>query len=416
MRVYLDNSATTAMAREVIEAMLPYFSEEMGNAQSVHSFGQRAKAAVEKARREVAALINAAPNEIVFVGGGTEADNFAIRGIAEAHRKSGNHIITTKIEHPAVLATCEALERTGFRVTYLPVSAGGLVSLDDVRGAIGEGTTLVSVMHANNETGTIQPIEEIAGIVTAARASGLKHLHFHTDAVQSVGKIPVDVKRLGVDLLSLSGHKLHGPKGVGAIFIRKGTRLTKLLYGGHHERDRRAGTENVPAIVGLGRAAEVARIQLQERAARMRELRDHLEQQLLARVLHSRINGDPISRVPNISNMSFQAVDGESLLIALDLKGIAVSTGSACSSGSLEPSHVLSALGLTREEVRGSLRFSLSAYTTRDEIDYVVAALEETVARLRQMLPPDEYAASELNSKRIRLTAEDAEERREELV
>jgi cysteine desulfurase len=396
MRVYLDNSATTAMAHEVIEAMMPYFSEEMGNAQSVHSFGQRAKAAVEKARREVAALINAAPNEIVFVAGGTEADNFAIRGIAEAHSKSGNHIITTKIEHPAVLATCEALEQAGFRVTYLPVSTSGLVSPDDVRGAVGKDTILISVMHANNETGTIQPVEEIAGIVAEARARGLKRLHFHTDAVQSVGKVPVDVKRLGVDLLSLSGHKLHGPKGVGALFIRKGTRLTKLIYGGHHERDRRAGTENVPAIVGLGRAAGLARIQLEERAARMRELRDQLEQQLRARIQDLRINGDAIRRVPNVSNMSFQGVDGESLLIALDLKGIAVSTGSACASGSLEPSHVLTALGLAREEVRGSLRFSLSAYTTRDEIDYVIAALEETVGRLRQMLPTDEQATPQL--------------------
>jgi cysteine desulfurase len=396
MRVYLDNSATTAMAHEVIEAMLPYFSEEMGNAQSVHSFGQRAKAAVEKARREVAALINAAPNEIVFVGGGTEADNFAIRGIAESHRKSGNHIITTKIEHPAVLATCEALEQMGFRVTYLPVSTSGIVCADDVRSAIEEDTILVSIMHANNETGTIQPVEEIAGIVAEARARGLKRLHFHADAVQSVGKLPIDVKQMGVDLLSLSGHKFHGPKGVGALFVRKGTRLTKLLYGGHHERDRRAGTENVPAIVGLGRAAELARNQLDERAARMRELRDHLEQQLRERVQDFRINGDAVRRVPNISNLSFQGVDGESLLIALDLKGIAVSTGSACASGSVEPSHVLTALGLAREEVRGSLRFSLSAYTTRDEIDYVVAALEETVKRLRRMLPTDEESASRL--------------------
>jgi cysteine desulfurase len=396
MRVYLDNSATTAMAPEAVEAMLPYFSEEMGNAQSVHSFGQRAKAAVEKARREVASLINAAPNEIVFVGGGTEADNFAIRGIAEAHRKSGNHIITTKIEHPAVLATCEALEQMGFRVTYLPVSAGGLVGLDDVRNAIGEDTILVSIMHANNETGTIQPVEEIAGVIAEARARGLKRLHFHADAVQSVGKVPVDVKRMGVDLLSLSGHKFHGPKGIGALFVRKGTRLTKLIYGGHHERDRRAGTENVPAIVGLGRAAELARVHLEERAARMHELRDHLEQKLRERAQHLRINGDAVRRIPNISNLSFQGVDGESLLIALDLKGIAVSTGSACASGSVEPSHVLTALGLAREEVRGSLRFSLSAYTTREEIDYVITALEETVKRLREMLPADEQAESQL--------------------
>ena len=396
MQVYLDNSATTAMAREVIAVMLPYFADEMGNAQSVHSFGQRAKAAVEKARREVASLINAAPTEIVFVAGGTEADNFALRGIAEAHRASGNHIITTRIEHPAVLATCEALERAGFRVTYLPVSASGLVSVDDVRSAIDENTILVSVMHANNETGTIQPVEEIASVIAEARARGLKHLHFHTDAVQSVGKIPVDVKRLGVDLLSLSGHKIHGPKGIGALFIRKGTRLSKLLYGGHHERDRRAGTENVPAIVGLGRAATLACNQLEERRSRMAELRDYLEEQIRARIQNVTANGDANARVPNISNLSFQGVDGESVLIALDLKGIAVSTGSACASGSLEPSHVLAALGLAREQLRGSLRFSLSAYTTRDEIDYTVAALEETVERLRQMLPADEQAAQQL--------------------
>ena len=390
MKVYLDNSATTAMAAEVIEAMLPYFSDEMGNAQSVHSFGQRAKAAVEKARREVAALINAAPLEIVFVSGGTEADNLAIRGIAEAHRDHGRHIITTKIEHPAVLATCEALEASGYRVTYLPVSRTGIVSADDVRQAIGDETILISVMLANNETGTIQPIEEISTLVNQARSRGLKHLHLHTDAVQAVGKVAVDVDRLGVDLLSLSGHKIHGPKGIGALYVRKGTRLAKLLYGGHHERDRRAGTENVPGIAGLGRAAELARTQLDERINRMRALRDYLEQQLLSRFNGVRINGDIQQRVPNVSNLSFDGIDGESLLIALDLKGIAVSTGSACASGSLEPSHVLQAIGLSRDEVRGSLRFSLGAYTTREEIDYAISVLVDTVSRLRDMIPTDE--------------------------
>lgn len=389
MRVYLDNSATTAMTPEVIEAMLPYFSEEMGNAQSVHSFGQRAKAGVEKSRRQVAALINAAPTEIVFLSGGTEADNLAIRGIAEAHGQHGRHIITTVIEHPAVLATCDALDRAGFRVTHLPVSRNGLVSIDDVREAVTDDTILISVMLANNETGTIQPIEEIAGVVADARTRGLSHLHLHTDAVQGVGKIPIDVKRLGIDLLSLSAHKIHGPKGNGALFVRKGTRLTKLLYGGHHERDRRAGTENVPGIVGFGRAAEMARFQLDERMTRMRELRDYLERCVMSLIPDVRINGDRERRVPNISNLSFEGVDGESLLIALDLKGIAVSTGSACASGSLEPSHVLQALGLSREEVRGSLRFSLSAYTTRNEIDYAVSVLEETVARLREMIPAE---------------------------
>jgi len=395
MKVYLDNSATTAMAAEVIEAMLPYFSDEMGNAQSVHSFGQRAKAAVEKARREVAALINAPPAEIVFVSGGTEADNLAVRGIAEAHRDYGRHIITTKIEHPAVLATCESLEGAGYRVTYLPVSRGGLVSIRDVRKAISDDTILISVMLANNETGTIQPIEEIAGVVAEARARGLDHLHFHTDAVQAIGKISVDVNRLGVDLLSLSGHKIHGPKGIGALYVRKGTRLTKLLHGGHHERDRRAGTENVPGIVGLGKAAELARTQLDERIKRMRKLRDYLEQQMISRFPDVRVNGDGQQRVPNVSNVTFGGIDGESLLIALDLKGIAVSTGSACASGSLEPSHVLQALGLMRDEVRGSLRFSLGAYTTQQEIDYAVSVLSQTVARLREMIPADETESVE---------------------
>jgi cysteine desulfurase len=396
MRVYLDNSATTAMASEVIEEMLRYFSDEMGNAQSVHSFGQRAKAAVEKARRDVAALINAAPAEIVFESGGTEADNHAIRGIAEAHGDYGRHIITTKIEHPAVLATCEALEAGGYRVTYIPVSRNGIVNIEHVRQAICDDTVLISVMLANNETGTIQPIEEIAALVSNARAQGLDHLHFHTDAVQAAGKAPVDVKRLGVDLLSLSGHKIHGPKGIGALYVRKGTRLGKLLYGGHHERDRRAGTENVPGIVGLGRAAELARTQLDERISRMRDLRDYLEQQVRSRFAGVRVNGDKQHRVPNVSNLSFEGIDGESLLIALDLKGIAVSTGSACASGSLEPSHVLQALGLTREEIRGSLRFSLGAYTTREEIDYAISVLAETVTRLREMIPADEPDTAKL--------------------
>jgi cysteine desulfurase len=394
MRVYLDNSATTAVAHEVIEAMLPYFSEDMGNAQSVHWFGQRARAAIETARRQVAALIGAAPAEIVFLSGGTEADNFAIRGIAEAHCQHGRHIITTSIEHPAVLATCEALASLGFSVTYLPVSQTGLVSAEDVRRCLTDQTILISVMHANNETGVIQPIEEIARVVAQERAAGRNHLHFHTDAVQSVGKLPIDVKRLGVDLLSLSGHKIHGPKGVGALYIRKGTRIARLIHGGNHERGRRAGTENVPGIVGLGRAAELARVQLDERIARMRQLRDYLEREVMARIPNVQVNGDPQRRVPNISNLSFDGVDGESLLIALDLKGVAVSTGSACSSGSLEPSHVLTAMGLPRQRIRASLRFSLSAYTTRDEIDYAVSALEEVVTRLRQIQPESEQSVA----------------------
>jgi cysteine desulfurase len=393
MKVYLDNSATTATAPEVIEAMLPYFAEEIGNAQSVHSFGQRAKSAVENARREVANLISAAQAEIVFLSGGTEADNLAIKGIAEAHGDHGRHIITTRIEHPAVLATCAALETVGYRVSYLPVARSGIVSIGDVCEALSDDTILISVMLANNETGTIQPIEEIAVVVAEARSRGLNHLHLHSDAVQAVGKIPVDVKQLGVDLLSLSSHKIHGPKGVGALYVRKGTRLGKLLYGGHHERDRRAGTENVPGIVGLGRAADLARTHLDERGGRMRALRDHLEHEVISRFPDVRVNGDREQRVPNVSNLSFDGVDGESLLISLDLSGIAVSTGSACASGSLEPSHVLQALGLTRDEVRGSLRISLGAYTTREEIDYAVSVLAQTVSRLRAMLPADQSEA-----------------------
>jgi cysteine desulfurase len=389
MKIYLDNSATTVVAQEVIEAILPYFTNDFGNAQSVHAFGQEAKSAVEQARRQVAAMIHATPAEVVFVSGGTEADNLAIRGIAEAHKANGRHIITTKIEHPAVLAMCEALEQRGYRVTYLPVNDKGLVSLSQLGEAICDETILISIMHANNETGTIQPLEEIAEVVAGRRAQGHKHLHLHTDAVQSAGKIPVDVKRLGVDLLSLSGHKLHAPKGVGALFIKKGTRLEKLFYGGHHERDRRPGTENVPGIVGLGKACELARLNFDERSSRMRRLRDEFEQRVLQEIGNLSINGDLQRRLPNISNLSFAGLDGESLLIALDLQGIAVSTGSACASGSLEPSHVLTALGLSREQVRGSLRISLSAFTTGEEMAYTVAALKEITRRLRQMLPTD---------------------------
>jgi cysteine desulfurase len=393
VKVYLDNAATTALDREALEAMLPYFSEEMGNAQSVHSFGRRAKAAVEQARRQVASLIDADPTEIIFLSGGTEADNLAIRGAALAAK--GRHIITARIEHPAVLAACQSLEREGFRVTYLPVDASGRVKVENVRNAIASDTALISIMHANNETGALQPIEEIGQLIAEARASGFEHLRFHTDAVQSVGKTAIDVERLGVDLLSISAHKFHGPKGAGALYAKKGVRLAKLLYGGHHERDRRPGTENVTGIVGMGRAAELARV---EDMNRVRGLRDWFESEVCKRVADVKINAASTERLPNISNITFRGVDGEALLIALDLRGIAVSTGSACSSGSVEPSHVLTAMGLSRKEVLASLRFSLSRETTREELDYTLRAVEEIVPHLRLVSEEEEETALTLKS------------------
>ncbi len=392
MKVYLDNAATTAVDGEALRAMLPYFSEEMGNAQSVHSFGRRAKAAVEHARRQVASLINADPTEIIFLSGGTESDNLAIRGVARAYGASGRHIITTRIEHPAVLAACQSLEQEGFRVTYLPVDRSGVVSVESVRDAIASDTILISVMHANNETGAIQPIEEIGRVIDEARAAGSAHLRFHTDAVQSVGKTAIDVARLGVDLLSISAHKIHGPKGAGALYARKGVRLAKLLHGGHHERDRRPGTENVTGIVGLGKAAEIARARIDE-MDRVRGLRDYFESELRARINDVNINAS-VARLPNISNITFCGIDGEALLIALDLRDIAVSTGSACSSGSLEPSHVLTAMGFRRDEVLASLRFSLSLATTREEIDYTLRAIEEIVPHLQRLSEEDDEEAA----------------------
>jgi len=386
-RIYLDNSATTRVDDEVMQAMLPYFTEAYGNASSLHHWGQRAKQAIEEARQQVALLLNASPPEITFLSGGTEADNLAIKGIAETHAERGHHIITSQIEHPAVLATCGQLEKAGWRVTYLPVYREGIVRIEDVRAALGDDTVLVTIMHANNELGTLQPIKEIGALVKERRQAGQRHLHLHTDAVQSVGKIPVDVKDLGVDLLSLSAHKLHGPKGVGLLYVRRGVRLHSQMHGGHHERDRRAGTESVPLIVGLGQAAELARLQLAERMNRIRELRDYLDAELLKRVPDVARNGDPSRRVPNVANFSFEHVEGEGLMISLDLKGIAVSTGSACSSGSTEPSHVLTAIGLPRDAGHGSLRFSLSKETTKEEIDYVLEVLPPLVEKLRRMSP-----------------------------
>jgi cysteine desulfurase len=390
VKVYLDNSATTAVAPDVLSAMLPYFADEFGNAQSVHSFGQRARAAVETARREVASLIGAAPGEIIFTSGGTEADNLALRGVVESRFSAGRHIVTTAIEHPAVTATCKFLEGAGYDISYVPVSSSGLVTVDDVIRAIRQDTALVSVMHSNNEIGTLQPIDEIGAAIKRLRSSARRDSPlFHTDAVQSAGKVALDVNRLGVDLLSLSSHKIHGPKGVGALYLRKGAKILKLMHGGHHERDRRAGTENVPGIVGFGKAADHARRELDRRSASMTALRDELETGIIARIPGARVNGDSQHRLPNILNISFEGLDGESLLIALDIKGIAVSTGAACASGSLEPSPVLRALGLSKETVRGSIRMSLSAFTVAEEIAYAVEAVVETVTRLRALAPED---------------------------
>ncbi len=386
-RIYLDNSATTRVDEEVLGAMLPYFSEAYGNASSTHQWGQSAKQAIEEARNQVALLLNASATEITFVSGGTEADNLAVKGIAEAHAGKGRHIITSQIEHPAVLASCAYLEKKGWNITYLPVYREGVVRIDDVRRAITDETVLISIMHANNEIGTIQPLRDIGQIVRQRREAGQKHLHLHSDAVQTVGKIPVDVKDLGVDLLAFTAHKLHGPKGIGVLYVRRGVRLASQLHGGHHERDRRAGTESVPLIVAIGKASDLARTSLQERSLRLQELRDHLERELLQRIPFVTVNGDPERRLPNISNLNFDYVEGEGLQISLDLKGIAVSTGSACSSGSLEPSHVLVAIGLSQETGHGTLRFSLGKDNTRDEIDYVLEILPGMVEKLRKLSP-----------------------------
>jgi cysteine desulfurase len=385
-RIYLDNNATTPVAPEVAEAMRPYWLEDYGNASSVHWFGQRAREAVERSRDEIARLINARPAEIVFTSGGTESDNAAIFGVVEAVgalevRRGTPHVITTSIEHPAVLYAVRALEARGVEATYLPVGPGGVVVPADAERALRPETVLISVMLANNEIGTLQPVEEIARLARG------RNIVCHVDAVQAVGKIPVDVERLGVDLLSLSAHKLYGPKGVGALYVRQGTVLRALLHGGHHERDRRPGTENVPGIVGLGAAAEGARRRLADEPQRLARLRDRLETGICARLGGVRINGDLARRQPNTLNVSFEGADGEALVIALDLEGIACSTGSACSSGSTEPSHVLAALGLGRSEARSAIRLSLGRYNTDEDVDDALEIIPAVVERLRALSP-----------------------------
>jgi len=381
-RIYLDNNATTPVDATVLEAMLPYLSGEFGNASSIHGYGQRARAAGETAREQVAALLNARPQEIVFTSGGTESDNHAIFGVVEPLLgATPPHIITSSIEHEAVLNTCQALEKQGASVTYLRVSREGRIDLDALRSAIRPETALITVMHANNELGTLQPLEEIG------RIAAEQDIYFHSDAVQSAGKIPVDVQAQRLDLLSLSAHKLYGPKGVGAIYIKSGTRLRQFLYGGHHQRGFRPGTENVAAIVGLGKAAEIARHSLQEEAARIAGLRDRLEQALLASIPDCRANGAGASRTPNTSNITFSGIEGEALVIALDLKGLACSTGAACSSGAVAPSHVLTAIGLPPSEARASIRFSLGRHTTAAEVDAALEIVPAAVRQLRKLSP-----------------------------
>jgi cysteine desulfurase len=377
-RIYLDNNATTPVFPDVFEAMRPYFAEHFGNASSIHHYGQETRAAVESARELVAALLGAGASEIVFTSGGTESDNLAIAGLARA----GEHVITSGVEHHAVLHAVKHLEEVGCEVTILPVDGRGLVDPEDVRRALRPNTRLISIMLANNETGVLQPVEEIGKM--AAEAGIL----FHTDAVQAAGKISIDVNRIGCHALSISGHKMHAPLGIGALYVRKGTKLQPLFHGGRHERSRRAGTENVPGIVALGKAAELAKKALDRRDDRsLGALRDKLECGILAHVQEANVNGEGARRVPNTTNIRFHHVEGESLVIALDLKGLAVSTGAACSSGAIEPSHVLIAMGLRPDQARASIRFSLGKQTTEEDIDFALAVVPETVARLRAISP-----------------------------
>jgi cysteine desulfurase len=380
-RVYLDYNATTPVAPEVLAAMLPYFSEEYGNANSIHAFGQRGRGAVEEARVSVAELLGARPAEILFTSGGTESNNHAILGVVGAAPGERKHVITTAVEHNAVLDPCRALEHRGVRLTVLPVNREGIVAPEDIRKAICPDTVLITVMLANNELGTLQPIEEIGKIAAE------KGVLLHTDAVQAAGKVPVNVIRLGAHLLSISGHKLYGPKGVGALYVRRGIRLEPLMFGGHHERDRRPGTENVAGIVGLGKAARLAMNRLKEGAGHLCRLRDLLERGLLDRIPQARSNGSRVQRTPNTTNLTFPFVEGEAMVIALDLKGIACSTGAACSSGAVEPSHVLTAIGLPPEEARATLRFSLGHQTTDEEVEYALETIPPVIERLRELSP-----------------------------
>ena len=379
--IYLDNSATTKLDEEVLKAMLPYLTENYGNPSSIYKIGRENRKAVEEAREKVAKILNCNPTEIYFTSGGSESDNTAIKGIAKNYKNKGNHIITSKIEHPAVLETCKQLEKEGFEVSYIGVDENGIINLEELKNAIRPTTTLISIMFANNEIGTIEPIYEIGKI---AKENGI---YFHTDAVQAIGNIKIDVQALNIDSLSLSAHKFYGPKGIGALYVRKGVLFERLINGGHQEQSKRAGTENVAGIVGLGKAIELAYENLEEKNKKIKELRDYYVESIKEKIPYIKINGDMEKRLPGNSNISFRFIEGEGLLLNLDLKGIAASSGSACTSGSLDPSHVLLAIGLPHEIAHGSLRISIGKNNTKEEIDYVVENLVEIVNRLREMSP-----------------------------
>lgn len=380
-RIYFDHNATTPVLDEVFEAMVPYLKDNWGNPSSIHWAGRGPKKAVEEGREKVARLFNCTPLEVIFTSSGTESDNHAIKGLAYAKKDKGNHIITTKVEHPAVLNTCKHLSKEGFEVTYLDVDSYGMIDLGALKAAITPKTILITVMFANNETGVVFPVEEIGNI---AKEKGVT---FHTDAVQAAGKLPIDSQKLNADLLSISGHKLYGPKGIGALITKRGVRLIPLIHGGHHERNRRGGTENVAGIVGLGKACEAALRDMERETAHLLSLRKRLEDGLMEKVPHVRINGHPDKRLPNTANISFEFVEGESLLLNLDMKGIAASSGSACTSGSLEPSHVLLAMGSTHELSHGSVRFSLGRSNTIEDVNYLIEVMPPIVERMRSMSP-----------------------------
>ncbi len=379
--IYVDHSATTYVKKEVLDEMLPYFNDKYGNASSPYKMGQISRDAVDKAREQVAKALGAKFDEIYFTAGGSESDNMIIRGIAHANKGNGNHIITSRIEHPAVLETCKALEKEGFEITYLAPDADGVISADSVRNAIKDTTILVSIMFANNEIGTIQPIEEI-GQVTR-----FKGVYFHTDAVQAVGNIKIDVEKMGIDALSMSAHKFYGPKGIGAAYIKKGVKFNPIVTGGHQERGKRAGTENVPAIVGMGKAIELAYANLDEYNSKLVKLRDYTIDRILNEIPYVKLNGHKEYRLPGNVNVSFKGIEGESMLLLLDMKGIEASSGSACTSGSLDPSHVLLAIGLKHEIAHGSLRISYGDINTMEDAEYIVDSLKEIVERLREMSP-----------------------------